>query len=116
MSAPPLISSTSSHDMASVCITEAVDCSLRVNKEPCFVLFLDAKSAFDRVLIQHVSRCLYFAGTEGEGLKYIEQRLLNRNTFIQWKNVTVGSIQDTLGLEQGVAIVIGSIDSLILNN
>ena len=91
----------SSHEMASLCITEAINISLNVNKEPVFVLCLDAQSAFDRILIPHVCRSLFLAGTTAECILYLEQRLQNRKTYIEWDKEVVGPISDNRGLEQG---------------
>ena len=44
--------SNSSHELASLCITEAISHGLHVNKEPMYLLLLDAKSAFDLVVIE----------------------------------------------------------------
>ena len=40
----------SSHDLAALCVTEAVIHGLHSNKEPVFLLLLDAQSAYDRVV------------------------------------------------------------------
>jgi hypothetical protein len=58
----------SSHDLAALCVTEAVMHGLHINKEPVYLLLLDAQSAYDRVVIEHAVRCAYLAGTQDEGL------------------------------------------------
>ena len=61
--------SNSSHELAALSITEAVVQGLHINKEPVFLLLLDAQSAFDRVVIEHAVRCAYLAGTADQGWK-----------------------------------------------
>ena len=73
-------SSNSSHELAALCITEATVHGLHTKKKPVFLLLLDALSAFDRVVIEHAVRCAYLAGTQDEGLLYLDHRLRNRRT------------------------------------
>ena len=40
----------SSHELAPIMLTEAIHHSLHITKKPVFVLLLDAKSAFDKVV------------------------------------------------------------------
>ena len=84
----------SSHELAAISITEAISHGLHVNKEPVYLLLLDAQSAFDLVVIEH-------AGTQNEGLVYINNRLKSRLTFIEWNKQIMGPILDTVGVEQG---------------
>ena len=91
----------SSHDLAALCITEAVSHGLYVNKEPVYILLLDAQSAYDRVVIEHALRCAYLAGTQDEGLLYLDYRLRNRRTMVEWGKQILGPIRDTQGVEQG---------------
>ena len=93
--------SNSSHELAALSITEAVIQGLYVNKEPVYFLSLDALSAFDRVIIEHAIREAYLAGTQDEGLVYLDNRLKSRETFIEWDTEILGPIRDTNGLEQG---------------
>ena len=74
----------SSHELAALSITEATIHGLHTTKMPVFILLLDAQSAFDRVVIENAIRCAYLAGTEDEGLIYLDMRLRNRQTFIEW--------------------------------
>ena len=69
--------------------------------KPLFVIYLDAKSAFDKVLRQLLIRNLYFAGTQGMELFYIDKRLENWKTFAEWDKKLMGPICDQLGVEQG---------------
>ena len=63
---------------------------------------LDAKSAFDKVVRECAIRNAYLAGTTGHGLLYINSRLENRKTIVEWDKVLMGPVDDTLGVEQGV--------------
>ena len=91
----------SSHELAVLSITEAISYGFHVNKDPVYLLLLDAQSAFDRVIIDHAIRCAYLAGTRDEGLLYINHRLRNRHTFVEWEKQILGPIRDTIGVEQG---------------
>ena len=93
--------SNSSHELAALSITEAINHSLYVNKQPVYLLLLDAKSAFDLVIIEHAIRCAWNAGTQDQGLVYLDKRLRNRLTFVEWEKQIMGPIADTLGVEQG---------------
>ena len=91
----------SSHDLAALLLTEVVQLSLSINKEPVFALFLDAKSAFDVVVRQNAMVAAYKAGTCDQGLLYLDARMASRQTFPQWGTKIMGPISDLLGLEQG---------------
>ena len=91
----------SSHELASLLITEAVQTSRYVLKQPIFLLFLDARSAFDNVVTPYLIRQLYMSGMEGNSLLYIDNRLTNRLSFLEFNKETVGPIHDECGLEQG---------------
>jgi hypothetical protein len=93
--------SNSSHELAALSITEAISYSLNVHKQPVYLLLLDAKSAFDLVVIEHAIRCAWNAGTQDEGLLYLDKRLRNRLTFVEWDKQIMGPIADTVGVEQG---------------
>ena len=90
-----------SHELASLLLTETIQYSLNVSKKPVYAIFLDAKSAFDRVMREVLARNLYFAGTDDHRLLYLDQRLMNRKTFCEFDKIIMGPIQDTRGLEQG---------------
>ena len=66
-----------------------------------FAIFLDAKSAFDRVLREILVRNLFIAGTCDQKLLYINERLSNRNTYCEYDKTMMGPIKDNRGLEQG---------------
>ena len=93
--------SGSSHDLASLLLSETIEHSIHNAKLPVFVLLLDAKSAFDKVIRECAVRNAYLAGTADQGLLYIDSRLKNRKTYIEWNKVLMGPIDDTIGVEQG---------------
>ena len=91
----------SSHELAAVMLTEAIQHSLFTLKQPAFILYLDAQSAFDVVLRELLVRNLFNCNTSGHSLLYINNRLGNRRTFIDWSGNLMGPIEDEQGLEQG---------------
>ena len=91
----------SSHELASLLITEAVQFSKFNARKPIFTLFLDAESAFDNVIIQYLVRQLYISGMEGNSLLYLDKRLSSRLSFLEYNRETAGPIHDECGLEQG---------------
>ena len=82
-------------------LTEVTQYSLGVLPKPCYILYLDAKSAFDKVLLQILIRNLYFCGTSGKELLCINHRLQNRRTIAEWDRTLMGPIRDEIGVEQG---------------
>ena len=91
----------SSHELAAVLLTEAIQHSLFTLKKPIFILYLDAQSAFDVILRELLIRNLYNCNTLGHSLLYINQRLGNRRTYIDWEGNVMGPIADEQGVEQG---------------
>ena len=91
----------SSRDLAAILLTETIEHSLHSLEEPVFVLYLDAKSAFDNVLRQILIRNLFNCGTTGHSLLYFDNRLKNRQTFVDWDGHIMGPVKDECGLEQG---------------
>ena len=91
----------SNHDLAALLITEAIQHSLLYSKESIYLLFLDARSAFDTVVPKFLIRNLYFAGLSGDSLLYIDNRLNSRLTYCNWDEELMGPIKDEHGLEQG---------------
>ena len=91
----------SSHMLASLLVTESVQQSLHHHHQPVFLLFLDARSAFDTVVISFLVRALYHTGMQGNSLNYIHNRLHNRITYCDWDKTLMGPIFDQQGLEQG---------------
>ena len=91
----------SSHELAAVLFTECIQYSMYTAKKPLYALYLDAKSAFDNVLYQHLIRNLYLCGTTPASLMYINSRLFNRKTILDWDRQHMGPIHDEKGVEQG---------------
>ena len=91
----------SSHELAALLITETIQESLHHHHSPVFLLFLDARSAFDTVVISFLIRNLYFCGMSGNSIHYLNNRLSNRVTFCDWNKEIMGPIKDQQGLEQG---------------
>ena len=90
----------SSHDLAALLLTEAIQHSLRSGKT-IFVLYLDAKSAFDMVIRQFLENKLYHCGINDKGFLVIDKQLKHRKTFCEWNGIFVGPIHNKWGLEQG---------------
>lgn len=80
-------------------LTEAIQHSLHTLKQPIFILYLDAQSAFDVVLRELLVRNLFNCNTAGHSLLYINNRLGSRRTFIDWDGKLLGPIVDECGLE-----------------
>ena len=74
-----------SHEMAALLLTTTIYHSLSA-KKTIFVLLLDAKSAFDRVLRQILVRRLFLDTEPDQRVRYWDLRLSNRTTFCQWDN------------------------------
>ena len=91
----------SCHELAALLLTEVIQQSVFTLQEPCYLLFLDAMSAFDKVVPEMLIRNLYLAGMDGNTTNYINNRLTNRTTFIDWDKTILGPIKDEQGLEQG---------------
>ena len=92
----------SSHELAALLLTECIQHSLYTLKEPLFVLYLDAKSAFDVVLRELLIKNLFNLNEKGDqSLLYLNNRLENRQTFIDWDGQLMGPIYDEQGVEQG---------------
>ena len=91
----------SSHELAALLLTETIQYSLYSARKPLFVLMLDAKSAFDKILKEFIIRNAFLAGSQGQGLLYLADRLGNRQTYVEWDKCLMGPIYDLLGVEQG---------------
>ena len=91
----------SSHELASLLLTETIQYSLYHIRDPVFVIFLDAKSAFDVVVRQNAIVQAYKAGTTDKSLIFFNNRIGGRRTFVQWEKTLMGPIEDKRGLEQG---------------
>ena len=90
----------SSHELASLLVTEVIQHS-KAQKLPLFLLFLDAQSAFDKVVIEYLVRNLFTAGVDGDALVFLDHRLSNRKTYCDWNQTLMGPIYDEHGEEQG---------------
>ena len=91
----------SSHELASLLLTETVQFSLYHLKKPIFLLVLDAQSAFDRCLKEVLCTKLYQAGIQDNAVNLIMNRLANRYTIYNWDGITMGPSNDQTGFEQG---------------
>ena len=91
----------SSHELASLLITEVIQYSLYVKNKPVYLLSLDAQSAFDRCLRQILVCELHKAGVGGAAITFIDKRLENRATIYEWNGTLMGPGKDTTGWEQG---------------
>ena len=91
----------SCHELAALLVTEVIQHSVCTLKQPAYLLFLDAKSAFDKVVPELLIRNLYLAGMDGNTTNFINHRLKNRLTYIDWDRNIMGPINDEHGVEQG---------------
>ena len=91
----------SSHERPAVLLTETIQHSLYFLKQPLFALYLNAESAFDVVLRELLIKNLFHANTSGHTLLYLNNRLENRETVIDWDGTLMGPVLDNNGLEQG---------------
>ena len=93
--------SGSSHELAALLLTESIQFSMFSAKRPLYVIMLDAKSAFDKILMEFIIKNAFLAGSRGQGLLYLADRLSNRLTYVEWDKCLMGPIADLLGVEQG---------------
>ena len=70
----------SSHELASLLITEIVQYSLNIADKPVHLLVLDAESAYDRCLREILCSELFLAGMAGNALLLVNNRLESRST------------------------------------
>ena len=91
----------SSHELASLLLTECIQYSLHSIKEPVFVLYLDAQAAFDVVQRKLLIRNLFHSQCPDQSLVYQDIRLAARQTIVDWNGNLMGPIEDGQGLEQG---------------
>ena len=90
-----------SHEHSAILLTEVIQHALYEKKLPVYALFLDAKSAFDKALVEILGRRLFLDGTDDQKLSFIIRRLQNRITFCEWDSQLMGPIADEVGVEQG---------------
>ena len=91
----------SSHELASLLLTECVQYSLNVLKKPMYALYLDAKSAFDVVQRELLVKSLFQVQGADKSLLCIDKRLAGQKTVVEWARHLMGPIDDERGLEQG---------------
>ena len=91
----------SSHELASVLLTEVIQHSLFVARKPLYLLALDAQSAFDRCLRQVLTSELFKAGVPPAAILVIDKRLASRTTVYEWEGQMMGPASDVTGFEQG---------------
>ena len=96
----------SCHELAALLLTETINFSIFSLLLPIFCIFLDAKSAFDKILIELCIRAAFLACSEngqepGQEIIYLNNRLKNRQTFTEYSKTLMGPIFDRLGVEQG---------------
>ena len=80
----------SSHDLASLMITELVQYSLHIRDLPVYLLVLDAQSAFDKCLKEILCTELFMSGMDGSALLLVNNRLQNRTTVYQCDGEMLG--------------------------
>ena len=93
--------SGSSHELASLLLTEVIQYSLYVARQPVYLLALDAQSAFDRCLRQVLTSELYKASVPPAAILFIDRRLASRSTVYEWEGQMLGPARDITGFEQG---------------
>ena len=93
--------SGSSHDLASLLVTEVIQYSLYTANRPVFLLALDAQSAFDRCLREILCCELYKAEVPGSAIIFMNNRLASRKTVYEWDGNKMGPAEDITGFEQG---------------
>ena len=86
-----------SHELAALLLTTNFQNS-RLEKKPLFVLLLDAKSAFDRVLRELLVQRLLLDTKKDQRISYWNHRLGNRLTYCHWDGLLMGPIHDELGV------------------
>ena len=91
----------SNHELAAVLLTECIKFSRTALKQPLFVLYLDASSAFDVVQKELLINNLFSLHKDDHLILHIANRLSNRETILDWNGVLMGPISDEQGLEQG---------------
>ena len=82
-------------------LTESINFSIASNSKPAYVIYLDAKNAFDLVLREILITDLYEIGIKDQGLVLIDEKLKNRKTVCEWDRILMGPIRDDCGVEQG---------------
>ena len=85
-----------------ILLSESIQHSLHIFRQPIFILYLDAQSAFVVVLKAPLLRNLYHScNTNGKAQMYNNNKLSDRKIFTDWEGELMGPIHDERGLEQG---------------
>ena len=87
--------------MAALLITEVVAYNNNISKLPVYIMYLDARSAFDLLVIAILPRRQYIDGIKDDIWNYLDQWHKNRITYIKWDQKLLGPIHDNRGGEQG---------------
>ena len=90
-----------SHEMAGLLLTECIQYSRFSLQKPIFVLYLDARSAFDVVQKELLLKNLFNVQPLDQSFLYLNNRLQNRTTYVDYNGCIMGPILDEQGLEQG---------------
>ena len=90
-----------SHELAALLLTESILHSVHTLKEPAYILYLDARSAFDVVLRELLIKNMYGIQPLNQSLLYLNNRLKFRKTFVDHGGCVMGPLNDEQGLEQG---------------
>ena len=91
----------SSHELLTLTLTESINFSINNNVRPAYVVYLDARSAFDLVIREIPVGDLFQIGMNDQRLLLIDQRLKNRRTICEWDRALLGPIVDGCGGEHG---------------
>ena len=96
----------SSHELASLLLTEVICYATLTLGISLWVLLLDKKSAFDSVLKEDIITEAYAAAGHqaDQSLLYMANRLASRRTFLKYSSTLMGPIHDQRGVEQGGVI------------
>ena len=96
----------SSHELASLLLTEVICYATLTLGISLWVLLLDKQSAFDSVLKEDIiTEAFKAAGHQADhSILYMANRLASRRTFLQFSSALMGPIHDERGVEQGGVI------------
>ena len=85
---------SSSHELASLPVTEH---SKFRTKQPISLIILDARSAFDSVIVPYLIRNMFLSGMDPQSVVYMDHRLANCVTFCEFNKIFVGPIHSEQG-------------------
>ena len=72
----------SSHELAALLLTECINFSIYSAKKCLYCIFLDAKSAFDKIVREFCIKSAYLAESSNQGLIYLDNRMKHRQTYV----------------------------------